>query len=93
MAERRLQALVRGRVQMVGFRYFVLDQARALKLTGWVRNGEDGATVEVVAEGPEDSLRELESTLKRGPNGSRVDEVSSDWPEALEGYERFEVRG
>ena len=93
MTERRLHAVVRGRVQMVGFRYFVLEQAQALNLTGWVRNGDDGRTVEVVAEGPENALRELEAALKRGPRGARVDEVSSDWSGAVEGYERFEVRG
>jgi len=78
---------------MVGFRYFVLDRARALELNGWVRNGDAGATVEVVAEGPEDALRELETALKRGPGGARVDEVTSDWSEVLEGYKRFDVRG
>jgi len=93
MTERRLHAVVRGRVQMVGFRYFLAEEARALGLTGWVRNGDDGTTVEVVAEGAEAALRELEAALKRGPGAARVDEVSSDWSDATEGYERFEVRG
>ena len=52
---------------MVGFRYFVAGEARALGLTGWVRNGDDGATVEVAAEGPEDALRQLEEALRAGP--------------------------
>ncbi len=93
MAERCLHAIVRGRVQMVGFRYFVVDAARALKLTGWVRNGDDGTTVEVVAEGAEEALRELEDALRRGPGGARVDDVTSDWSDAVEGHARFEVRG
>jgi len=57
---------------MVGFRYFVVEEARALGLSGWVRNGDDGATVEVVAEGPEEDLRRLEEALRAGPRGARV---------------------
>jgi len=91
--ERRLHAVVRGRVQMVGFRYFVVDQARPLGLTGWVRNGDDGATVEVVAEGPEDALRRLEEALRTGPRGARVTAVDAEWSDALDGYDWFEVRG
>jgi acylphosphatase len=93
MAERRLHAVVRGRVQMVGFRYFVLEQAQALNLTGWVRNGDDGESVEVAAEGPENALRELEAALRRGPGSARVDEVSSDWSGAVEDHTGFRVRG
>jgi len=89
---RRLHAVVRGRVQMVGFRYFVVDRARALGVTGWVRNGDDGATVEVVAEGPEDALRQLEESLRAGPRGARVEAVDATWSDALDGYDWFEVR-
>ncbi len=92
MTERRLHAVVRGRVQMVGFRYFVLEQAQALNLTGWVRNGDDGRTVEVVAEGAEGALRELEAALKHGPGAARVDELRSDWSDVLEGHTKFELR-
>jgi acylphosphatase len=90
MAERQLHAIVRGRVQMVGFRYFVVNRARELRLTGWVRNGDDGVTVEVVAEGPEASLRELEAALRRGPEGSRVDDVATTWSDALGKFTHFE---
>ncbi len=89
---KHLHAVVRGRVQMVGFRYFVADQAQALHLTGWVRNGGDGATVEVVAEGEEASLRELEAALRRGPSHARVDGVDVDWSDTLEGFSDFQVR-
>ena len=89
---KRLHAVVRGRVQMVGFRYFVVEEARALGLAGWTRNGDDGQTVEVVAEGPEDRLRKLEAVLRDGPRHARVDGVDAEWSDAVEGYEGFEVR-
>jgi acylphosphatase len=66
--------LVRGRVQGVGFRWFVQREAAALELSGWVRNTEDGH-VEVVAKGDPPSLDALRQTLRRGPRGSRVDAV------------------
>jgi acylphosphatase len=89
---KRLHATVRGRVQMVGFRYFVIERARQLRLSGWVRNGDDGATVEVVAEGPEDALRALESALREGPRGARVDAIDVEWPDRLDGLRGFEAR-
>ena len=90
---RRLHAIVSGHVQMVGFRFFVVDEAQRLGLAGWVRNGEDGRTVEVVAEGPEERLRELEASLREGPRHARVDAVSASWSDALEGCTEFDVRG
>ena len=89
---KHLHATVRGQVQMVGFRYFVAEQAQALLLTGWVRNGDGGATVEVVAEGEEARLRELEAALRRGPSHARVDGVNADWSDALEDFTDFQVR-
>ena len=77
---------------MVGFRYFVADEARRLGLTGWVRNGDDGETVEVVAEGPEEALRQLEATLREGPRMARVDAVDARWSDSLAGHDGFEVR-
>jgi acylphosphatase len=69
-----LHFLVRGRVQGVGFRWFVHREASELELKGWVRNTEDG-DVEVVAAGDAESLAELRNSLKQGPRGSRVDTV------------------
>ena len=77
---------------MVGFRYFVEEEARKLGLTGWVRNGDDGATVEVVAEGPEDALRQLEAKLRRGPRLARIDAVDATWSDDIEGHKGFELR-
>jgi len=66
--------LVKGRVQGVGFRWFVHREAAALNLRGWVRNTEDGH-VEVVAAGPPADLTELQRALNKGSRGSRVDAV------------------
>jgi acylphosphatase len=69
-----LHFLVRGRVQGVGFRWFVHREASELELKGWVRNTE-GGDVEVVVAGREEDLTELRTSLHRGPRGSRVDKV------------------
>jgi acylphosphatase len=66
--------LVKGRVQGVGFRWFVYREAAALSLMGWVRNTEDGH-VEVLAAGPPEALAELSGSLHKGSRGSRVDAV------------------
>jgi acylphosphatase len=69
--------VVKGRVQGVGYRYFVLRQAGALGLTGYTRNRDDGS-VEVVAEGGEDALAQLESRLREGPAFSEVSGVERE---------------
>ena len=67
--------IVSGRVQGVGFRWFVEREARALGLSGWVRNNPDG-NVEVLASGTEDQLAKLKEKLQQGPRAARVDEVT-----------------
>ncbi len=69
-----LHFLIQGRVQGVGFRWFVHREASELDLRGWVRNTEEG-DVEVVASGSPDELAELRASLRRGPRGSRVDRL------------------
>lgn len=69
-----LHFLVRGRVQGVGFRWFVHREAAALGLQGWVRN-TDAGDVEVVASGAPDDLTDLRNELRKGSRGSRVDQV------------------
>lgn len=86
-----LHATVRGRVQGVGFREFVLTHARVLRLTGWVRNGSDGGTVEVVAEGPRVDVSRLLDYLRRGPRGARVDAVDITWSEPTGHFDGFRV--
>jgi acylphosphatase len=66
--------LVKGRVQGVGFRWFVHREAAALQLNGWVRNTEDGH-VEVLAAGTAEDLAELGRALHKGSRGSRVDAI------------------
>jgi acylphosphatase len=69
-----LHFLIQGRVQGVGFRWFVHREAAGLDLRGWVRNTEEGE-VEVVASGTPEELAELRASLRRGPRGSRVDRL------------------
>ena len=65
---------VRGRVQGVGFRWYVVDVARELRLAGWVKNRADG-NVELAAAGEGDALAKLEAAIAAGPPGARVEEV------------------
>jgi acylphosphatase len=89
--ERRLHARVKGRVQGVGFRFFVLTEAQNLGVTGWVRNRWDGS-VEVLAEGDIDSLRSLVGVLEKGPRSSSVDQVVTDLQPASGEFSSFHVR-
>jgi acylphosphatase len=65
-------------VQNVGFRYFVLRRARAMGLSGWVRNRPEG-TVECLAEGDARALQELLRALEHGPQGARVTRLEVEW--------------
>ena len=69
-----LHFLVRGRVQGVGFRWFVHREAAELDLQGWVRN-TDAGDVEIVASGEAGDLADLRAELNKGSRGSRVDQV------------------
>ena len=75
----------------MGFRYFVMERARALSLTGCVRNEYDGS-VEVVAEGPRESLERLLDQLRTGPRSASVDGVSAEWSDASSEFTGFGVR-
>lgn len=86
-----LDAVVRGRVQGVGFRYFVMEVAAGLGLGGWVANEPDGS-VRCVAEGSRSDLEALLAELHRGPLGARVVDVSATWGPATGSYQRFTVR-
>ena len=67
--------VVSGRVQGVGFRWFVEREAATLEITGWVRNRDDGS-VEVMATGTSEKLSALHRRLREGPRAARVDEVA-----------------
>ena len=88
----RLVALVRGRVQGVGYRMFAIRHGQALGLSGYVRNLPDHRTVEVVAEGPRAALEKLLAQLRRGPYGARVEAVDTTWGPAQGGLDSFDVR-
>jgi acylphosphatase len=84
--------LVRGRVQGVGFRWFVEREAHILQIAGWVRNNADGS-VEVLAIGTRDQLTGLRSRLQEGPRAARVDNVEESETEPVKGLNSFQVRG
>ncbi len=85
-----LHAIVSGRVQGVGFRFFVENRASSLGLKGWVRNLR-GGKVEVLATGEEVPLNQFVASLREGPTFSRVDEVDIDW-ESSPSDEVFHIR-
>ena len=86
--------LVKGRVQGVGFRWFVHREAAEIELRGWVKNTEDGH-VEVVAAGDTKQMTELRSALKQGSRGSRVDAIIEHELTAAEGDQLgpFQIEG
>lgn len=88
----RLTARVRGRVQGVGYRWWVVDAATRLGLVGWVRNTDDEDAVEVVAEGDPAALDLLIGALTRGPSAARVEDVEPTREPAAGGLTRFEIR-
>ena len=89
---RRVSITIQGLVQGVGFRYFVVQEARRLKLAGWVANQGDGS-VKVVAQGREEKLRELIRRLRSGPPLARVRRMDVNWEKELDGrLIEFEVR-
>jgi acylphosphatase len=89
-----LHFLVCGRVQGVGFRWFVQREAALLGLRGWVRNTEEGE-VEVVAAGEAEELAGLRTALRRGPRGARVDNLVERYLEDAEAEElsAFRIEG
>jgi len=80
-----------GRVQGVGFRWFVQDAARRLDLPGWVANEADGS-VRCIAEGPRPALEALLRELTVGPLNARVERVVPRWGPAAGTLDRFEIR-
>ncbi len=86
--------LIRGRVQGVGFRWFVHREAAELGLRGWVRNTDTG-DVEVVTVGDAEALEELRELLHEGSRGSRVDAVIEHELEESEGESlgSFQIEG
>ncbi len=91
-SEKRLNAIVIGRVQAVGFRMFVQEQAERLDLVGYVCNDRyDRRRLEVVAEGSQADLEELLRQLYSGPGGARVEDVQVSWEQAQASFNSFKV--
>ncbi|MGA8619756.1 MAG: acylphosphatase [Candidatus Sulfotelmatobacter sp.] len=94
-AEKAVEArrfVVRGRVQGVGFRWFVEREAHILGISGWVRNNTDGS-VEVLAQGTRDQLSGLRLRLRQGPRAARVDAVEESDTRAAAGITSFRIEG
>lgn len=87
-----LHCVVYGRVQGVGFRFFVVEEAERLGLTGWVRNRPDGRSVELVAEGARAKLEELRRLIAVGPPGAWVERVECTWKEPTGTFTSFAIR-
>ncbi len=80
---------ISGRVQGVGFRYSMAEEAERLGVTGWVRNRRDG-TVEAVVDGARDAMDAILAWARRGPRGASVTDI--EVAEIPESFERFEMR-
>jgi acylphosphatase len=83
--------VIRGRVQGVGFRYFVQSVASRESIAGWVRNLDDGR-LETAAAGEADAMERFERALREGPPGSRVDQVTVDDTFPLGTMTSFHIR-
>ena len=84
--------VVRGRVQGVGFRWFVEREAHILGIAGWVRNNHDGS-VEVLAQGTRPQLSGLHARLREGPRAARVENVEVFETRPISGLSAFRIEG
>jgi acylphosphatase len=78
MSNKRVALVVKGRVQGVFFRASTQREARRLGVTGWVKNRADGS-IEILAEGEEDAIKEIVGWANHGPSAARVDHVDVRW--------------
>jgi acylphosphatase len=84
--------VVRGRVQGVGFRWYVESEAHKLAIVGWVRNNHDGA-VELLAIGTHEQLKALQARLWQGPRAARVDAVEENEAQPIPDCKTFRIEG
>jgi acylphosphatase len=89
-ARRRLEALVHGRVQGVGFRFHAARTAARLGITGWVANESGG--VRALGEGSATDLQTWLVELRSGPSGASVSRVDEQWSAASGAFDDFEIR-
>ncbi len=90
MAENAVHMFARGRVQGVGFRFFVRDEAGRRGVKGWVRNRADGS-VEIHAEGEKDTLLGFINIVREGPRFGSVSDLKVDWVEPEGEYSGFSI--
>jgi len=88
---KRINIVVHGLVQGVFFRYNTKKESLNLGLKGYAKNLPDG-TVEIVAEGPEDKLKELMEYCKKSPGAAQVDKVDVKFEKPKNEFQSFEVR-
>lgn len=89
--QKRIHALISGRVQGVAFRWVTDDVAHQLNVVGWVKNLPDGR-VEVMAEAEETILREFIEFLKKGPRHASVEDCQIEWSDSTGEFADFEIR-
>lgn len=85
-------ATIHGRVQGVGFRFYVQNKAISLNVTGWTRNSPEG-TVEILANGSLNNLEQFMHHIKTGSVGSQVEKVDFQWFQTEKALKTFEIRG
>jgi acylphosphatase len=89
--EVRARFTIRGTVQGVGFRYFILQKAQESRLKGFTQNLANGE-LEVIVEGEKLYIEDFEKTLHRGPSKAKVSEVIANWSESQGRFRTFEIR-
>jgi acylphosphatase len=87
----RAHLVISGRVQGVGFRWFVYNIAASLRLAGWAKNLADGR-VEAVFEGEKEAVETAISECYKGSRSAIVSGIDTDWDEKPEGFTSFDIR-
>ncbi len=91
MAEKAIEALVTGRLQGVGYRSSIQQRATRLGIKGYIRN-QSGNQVKIVAEGAEESLKELIDFLREGPTRAEIENYDVEWIEPDGDFFRFSIK-
>ena len=92
MAQKQIHLVARGRVQGVFYRASAQREAKRLGITGWVKNRPDGS-VEIVAEGEEDQVKDFLAWAQHGPSTARVDKVETRWRSYTGEFAEFRIVG
>ncbi|HSM48808.1 MAG TPA: acylphosphatase [Draconibacterium sp.] len=82
---------ISGRVQGVGYRYFAVQKANEMGITGWVKNSVDGGVI-IVAQGIEEEIETFIDYLYIGPTRSRVVQISKVKFNTLSNFDNFSVK-